>query len=57
MADAERQARVLAAIAALDLACAHELSEEIAAASKTLVAEWKAIITFMRQQRFSEATQ
>ena len=57
MADAERQASLLAAIAALDLACAHELSEEIAAACKTLVAEWKAIITFMRQQRFSEATQ
>jgi hypothetical protein len=57
MADAERQARLLAAITALDLACAHELSEVIAAAGKALVAEWKASVTFMRQQRFSEAAQ
>ena len=57
MADAERHARVLAAIAALDLACAHELSAEISAAGKALVAEWKASVIFMRQQRFSEAAQ
>jgi hypothetical protein len=57
IADAERHARVLAAIAALDLACADELSEEIAAAGKALIAEWKAIVAFMRQQRFSEAAQ
>ena len=54
MADADRHARLIDAIHALDLACAHERSDEIAAAGKAVVAEWKAVIAFMRQ-RMSEA--
>jgi hypothetical protein len=57
MADAERHARLLAAIHALDMACAHERPEEIAAAGKALVAEWKAVVALMRQRFISEAAQ
>lgn len=57
MADADRHGRLLAAIHALDLACAHEQSQEIAAAGKAVVAEWKAVIAFMRKGFVSEAAQ
>jgi len=57
MADADRHDRLLAAIHALDLACAHERPHEIAAAGKAVVAEWKAVIAFMRQGFVSEAAQ
>jgi hypothetical protein len=54
MADADRYARLIDAVHALDLACAHERSDEIAAAGKAVVAEWKAVVDFMRL-RLSEA--
>ena len=58
MADAERHARLLEAIASLDLACAHEQPQEIAAAGKALVKEWKAVVAFMRERSsFLEAAQ
>jgi hypothetical protein len=58
MVDADRHARLLAAISALDLACAYERPEDIATAGKALVTEWKAVVTFMRQRcSFSEAAQ
>jgi hypothetical protein len=56
-ADAERHARLLAAIAALDFACAHQQPDEIAAAGNALVREWKAVVAFMRHCPFSEAAQ
>jgi hypothetical protein len=57
MADGDRHARLLAAIHALDLGCAHERPDEIAVAGKALIREWKAVIVFMRQRLFSEAVQ
>ena len=46
-ADAGRYARLLAAIHALDMACAHEQPGAIATAGDALVAEWRAVVTFM----------
>jgi hypothetical protein len=57
MTDAERHARLLEAIAALDLACTHAEPKEIAAAGKTVVGEWKATTAFMRSSRMPEAAQ
>ena len=54
MGDADRHARLIAAIHALDLACVHEQPKEIAATGKAVVSEWKAVVAFMRQ-RISEA--
>jgi hypothetical protein len=56
MADADRHTRLLAAIHALDIACAHERPTEIAAAGKAVVKEWKSVVGFMRQ-RMAEAAQ
>ena len=50
MADVERHARLLHAIHALDLACAHEQPKEIAAAGMAIVREWKAVTAFMRER-------
>jgi hypothetical protein len=35
----------------------HERPEEIAAAGKAVVREWKAVVAFMHQRFFSEAAQ
>ena len=49
--DPGRHERLLAAIHALDLACAHERPKEIAEAGKKLVKEWKSVIAFMRHNK------
>src|SRR5262249_46666973 len=47
MVDADRHARLLAAIHALDMACAHEDPHEIAVTGKAAVREWKGVVRFM----------
>jgi hypothetical protein len=56
MADADRYARLIEAIHALDLACAHERPAETAAAGKAVVSEWKTVVAFMCS-RIAEAAQ
>jgi len=56
MADTECHCRLLLAIHALDIACAHEQPQEIAAAGKAVVAEWKTVVAFMHR-RIAEAAQ
>lgn len=49
-ADAERHARHLAAIAALDQGCAAQQPEDIAAAGGALVSSWQEVTAFMAQR-------